>query len=454
MPTISLKVSKQLTGKDATIEVAAKSKRQLARAKSKRRLKLGLARAQDKRIQAECRDEKEHKLTSAVGEEMLQNELPRAVWRPYAGRSTGWNRACTKFGGGCRRKLFRRQRMRKVQAAEAGPLVSAMMVLLTLVQAGDSWYETLAAMVALVTVTFSATSLAVSTTSALLDCDPQGCSMRRIKKWSISARSMAHLIPSTAMCWWEGAAAALPAAAPVPALVAGVAASAACYVLIATIGSSATATAASASAASAAGAWSNHWQGVYQCSRIRARYTAAFMNIDTETPEGFIRSKYLVDLEAAASVIPLGAFTKVCLNLKLAPSEASLRGASGHGLSVAGQGQLAVRMPGTNETFNHTMQVTNDGAMPARLQILGIDFWHQLNSNIDMASQTVTGITSNGEHFKAKFHVEKDSCSVNTITALAGATTSIYRGGKARHHARRDSASPSRTGSGVEIRAA
>lgn len=411
------KVSKQLTSKDATIKVAAKSKRQLARAKSKRRLKLGLARAQDKRIQAECRDEKEHKLTSAVGEEMLQNELSRAVWRPYAGRSIGWNRACTKFGGGCRRKLFRRQRMRKVQAAEAGPLVSAMMVLLTMVQAGDSWYETLAAVVALMTVTFSATSLAVSTTSALMNCDPHGFKMKRIRKWSMSARSMIHLIPSTAMCWWEGAAAALPAAVPVPALVAGVAASAACYVLIATIGSSATATAVSASAASAGEAWSSHWHGVYQCSRIRARYTAAFMNIDTETPEGFIRSKYLVDLGAAASVIPLGAFTKVCLNLKLAPSEASLRGASGHGLSVAGQGQLAVRMPGTNETFNHTMQVTNDGAMPAKLQILGIDFWHQLNSNIDMASQTVTGTTPNGEHFRAKFHVEKESCSVNTITA-------------------------------------
>ena len=83
-------------------------------------------------------DEKENRLVSAVEEETLQNELSRAVWRPYAGRGTGWNRACTKFGGGCRRKLVRRQRMSRVQAAEAGTLASAMMVLLTLVQAGDS----------------------------------------------------------------------------------------------------------------------------------------------------------------------------------------------------------------------------------------------------------------------------------------------------------------------------
>ena len=107
-----------------------------------------------------------------------------------------------------------------------------------------------------------------------------------------------------------------------PALVAGVAASSACYVLIATIESSATATTVSASVASAGKAWSSHWQGVYQCSRIRAKYIAAFMNIDTETPEGFIRGMYLVDLGAAASAIPLGASTKVCLNLKLAPPEA------------------------------------------------------------------------------------------------------------------------------------
>ena len=64
------------------------------------------------------------------------------------------------------------------------------------------------------------------------------------------------------------------------------------------------------------------------------------------------------------------------------------------------------------------MQVTNDGVMPAELRILGIDFWHRLDSNIDMASQTVSGVTPAGESFKARFQVQKgDRNAINVITA-------------------------------------
>ena len=75
-------------------------------------------------------------------------------------------------------------------------------------------------------------------------------------------------------------------------------------------------------------------------------------------------------------------------------------------------------MPGTQQDFNHTMQVTNDGVMPAELRILGIDFWHRLDSNIDMASQTVSGVTPAGESFKARFQVQRgDRNAINVITA-------------------------------------
>ena len=114
----------------------------------------------------------------------------------------------------------------------------------------------------------------------------------------------------------------------------------------------------------------------------------------------------------------MSAFSKTCLRYNLAPSEASLRGASGHGISVAGEGQLTLRMPGTQQDFSHTMQVANDGVMPAELRILGIDFWHRLDSNTDMAVQTVSGVTPAGEPFKAIFQVQKgDQNAINAITA-------------------------------------
>ena len=82
---------------------------------------------------------------------------------------------------------------------------------------------------------------------------------------------------------------------------------------------------------------------------------------------------------------------------------------------MVGEGQLTLRMPGTQQDFSHTMQVTNDGVMPAELRILGIGFWHKLDSNIDMASQTVSGVTPAGESFKARFQVQKgDRNSINS----------------------------------------
>ena len=116
-----------------------------------------------------------------------------------------------------------------------------------------------------------------------------------------------------------------------------------------------------------------HWMEIYSCSRVRAKYVAVYMHVDTITADidGSSSEKYLVDLHvgAAASVIPLSSFSKTCLKYNLAPFEASLRGASGHGISVAREGQLTLRMPGTEEDFSHTMQVTNDGVMPAELRI-------------------------------------------------------------------------------------
>ena len=117
-----------------------------------------------------------------------------------------------------------------------------------------------------------------------------------------------------------------------PSLIISAAVPMACAVLMSSVGSTATIAAVSAGATMAQQSWNSHWLGIYACSRVRAKYVAAYMHIDTITANGITNEKYLVDLGAAASVIPLSAFAKTCLKYNLAPSEASLRGASGHGI--------------------------------------------------------------------------------------------------------------------------
>ena len=120
------------------------------------------------------------------------------------------------------------------------------------------------------------------------------------------------------------------------------------------------------------------------------------------------------------------------MSLNLAPSEARLRGASGHGMKVEGEGELEFLLPGTEKGVKHDLQVTSDGAMPEGLRILSIDFWHGLNSNVDMASRTVTGTTPDGEHFKLNFHVNRDSegLPINYITASQSTCDSENVAGK------------------------
>ena len=109
-------------------------------------------------------------------------------------------------------------------------------------------------------------------------------------------------------------------------------------------------------------------------SRLRAKYAAAHTYIETITPTGKVKEKYLIDLGAATSCIPLSAFTKVCLKMELNPSEARLRGVSGHPLQLGGEGPLHMLMPGTDTPFKHNLQVISDNSMPTDVRILGIDF--------------------------------------------------------------------------------
>ena len=347
---------------------------------------------------------KEEKL---FAEEVHTNELqqPSSQWRPRAGVPRS---SLSRWAGGCRRKLYRQQRVRSAQPND-DKTTSIMMLLVAILQSGDTMCEMVALSAAAITIVTTMSMMICSTIATMKD------SSSSLRKWSANTKSLLHLIPSTSACWismpqWSAVAA--PA-------VGGIIAATVCYFAIAAWGAAYTTTASVAVAEASAVAWNNHWHGIYQNSRLRAKYTAAYVYLDTKIPSGTIRRKYLLDLGAAASVIPLSAFSEVCMSLNLAPSEARLRGASGHGMKVEGEGELEFLLPGTEKGVKHDLQVTSDGAMPEGLRILGIDFWHSLNSNVDMASRTVTGTTPDGEHFKLNFHVNRDSegLPINYITA-------------------------------------
>jgi len=111
--------------------------------------------------------------------------------------------------------------------------------------------------------------------------------------------------------------------------------------------------------------WTEHWLGVYELQGS-PRYQAAYAWLDTVTPTGTTKTKFLVDLGAATSIIAMSSFTKTCLKYGLQPSLAKLRAASGHSIGVAGEGMLHFKLPGISEEFLHKMQVVQGESIRAQ----------------------------------------------------------------------------------------
>ena len=84
------------------------------------------------------------------------------------------------------------------------------------------------------------------------------------------------------------------------------------------------------------GRWYNYWTHVHVIELARAstmkRHCAAYTELETITPSGVVKSKWLVDLGAAAGVIAISGFQRVCKVLRLAPSLSCLRAANGQGM--------------------------------------------------------------------------------------------------------------------------
>ena len=371
-----------------------------------------------KRTDQEAKDKKQEIVTEEQTEHNLN--APPCNWRP---RQLRGRAAISRWSGGCRRKMYRAQSEvwagnHKADIRSNGTLTSIMIMVVSMLQNSESAAELTALVAAALTVVITLSMMMCGTASSLLSLD---CSA--LNKWRVNIKALRHMIPTTSLCWYN----LTPTIASINPAIGVIITCSICYLVLgawcSVIAASTTVHTARASTA----AWNSHWTGIYQNSRLRAKYTAAYVYLDTKVPDGVARRKYLLDLGAAASVIPLSSFSQVCLSLKLAPSESKLRSANGGGMKVAGEGELEFLLPGTSKGLKHNLQVTADGAMPEGLRILGIDFWHNLKSNVDMPSRTVTGTTPDGENFKLNFHVSRgaEDIRVNSITATQHETAEL-----------------------------
>lgn len=170
--------------------------------------------------------------------------------------------------------------------------------------------------------------------------------------------------------------------------------------------------------------WNSYWTQIYAAERVRARYQAAHVYLKTETPQGTIKVRYLVDLGAAASVVSRSCFMRACESMRLAPSRAKLRAASGHMIPVSGVGTLKFLLPKCKVPYEHRVEVVPEEAMPAGLQILGVDFWEGLKSGIDLPSRSIRGTTPTGEHFELPFTCAADTEQCTDIAAMIRASQS------------------------------
>ena len=119
---------------------------------------------------------------TVLSEEHRLNELTRGRQHSRINHCRG----TTRYAGGCRRKIHRQQRMIKRRPEEAGPLISALMAVLSVVQSGNSWIEAAVAIGALCmcAIALSATTMVMCTVGALFTgrCSVTHATLARLKK--------------------------------------------------------------------------------------------------------------------------------------------------------------------------------------------------------------------------------------------------------------------------------
>jgi hypothetical protein len=168
--------------------------------------------------------------------------------------------------------------------------------------------------------------------------------------------------------------------------------------------------------------WRAGWGQVYAAEERQARFKA--MTVKFLCPDGKVRS-FLLDTGASASLLPMRLFRKVCRLCNLLPSRHRLRAANGMNMGSQGSAVLELRLPdGSIEdepVASHTFEVMRDGAIPASLQILGVDFWDRLQPEIKWGARTVECTGRDGSRFSLAFEIGGDQGRVPDCCSLSEA---------------------------------
>ena len=235
--------------------MAQPSRRQINRNETRLRQRKGLMRSKLAHERREVGEKTKETMRTAVIEEQRLNELTRGRQHSRVSQCRG----TTRCAGGCRRKIHMQQHMVKRRPEEAGPLISALVVVLSVVQSGDSWIEATVALGVLCAITLIATTMVICTVGALFTGRGK-VAYATLAKWrrmGCSCRSMLHVIPSTALCW-AGRLVSTAVVPSLPSLIISAAVPMACAVLMSSVGSTATIAAVSAGATMAQQSWNSH----------------------------------------------------------------------------------------------------------------------------------------------------------------------------------------------------
>ena len=187
----------------------------------------------------------------------------------------------------------------KADARSDGTLTSIMVVLVSVLQNSETVLELAALSAAALTIAATLSMMMCATAASLLRFESSA-----LNKWRVNTKALRHIIPTTSICWYN----LTPTMAAISPAIGAVVAGTVCYLVFGAWCSVLTASTTVHAARASTSAWHTHWTGIYQNSRLRAKYTAAYVYLDTKVPDGVVRRKYLLDLGAAASVIPLSAF--------------------------------------------------------------------------------------------------------------------------------------------------
>jgi hypothetical protein len=153
--------------------------------------------------------------------------------------------------------------------------------------------------------------------------------------------------------------------------------------------------------------WYQYWTWIAAVDEAAARYKA--MTVQFKCSDGKIRD-FLLDTGASASLVPMAMFRRVASSLGLKPSKLRLRTASGSCMQASGTGAISLWLPGENlnnpARIIHDFEVMEAGGMPAKLQIMGVDFWDKLDPVILWRERQVQ-CTFQNKTFTVPFQIQK-----------------------------------------------